>query len=74
MKPMEKERADIIAIKIQNYITEQFETQRIKDNRMRTKWNNQMETILNSILARCEMTRKKARLGATNSSLRDENA
>ena len=51
MKPMDKERADIIAMKIQNFITEQFESQRIKDNRMRTKWNNQMEGILNSILA-----------------------
>ncbi len=41
---------------------------------MRTKWNNQMETILNSILAKCEMKRKIARLGATNSSLRDSSA
>lgn len=71
MKPMDKERADVIAMKIQNYITEQFESERIKVNRMRTKWNNQMESILNSILAKCEMKRKKARLGAANSSLRD---
>jgi hypothetical protein len=38
---------------------------------MRTKWNNQMEGVLNSILAKCEMRRKKARLGATHSSLRE---
>ena len=69
---MEKERADVIAIKIQNYITEQFESQRIKDNKMRTKWNNQMESTLNSILANCENKRKKARQGATNSKLRGE--
>lgn len=72
MRPMEKERADVIAIKIQNYITEQFESQRIKDNKMRTKWNNQMESTLNSILANCENKRKKARQGATNSKLRGE--
>ena len=72
MKPMEKERADLIAIKIQNYITEQFESQRIKDNRMRTKWNNQMEAILNNILAKLEMKRKKARQGANHSSLRSD--
>jgi hypothetical protein len=70
MKPMDKERADVIAMKIQNYITEQFEAQRIVENRMRTKWNNQMEAVLNSILAKCEMKRKKARQGAINSSLR----
>lgn len=74
MRPMDKERADVIAMKIQNYITEQFEAQRIKDNRMRTKWNNQMEGILNSILAKCEMKKRKARQGATNSSLRTAEA
>ena len=61
MKPMANDRADVIALKIQNYITEQFESQRIKDNRMRTKWNNQMEAILNSILAKCEMKKSSAR-------------
>ena len=74
MKPMDKERAEAISNKIQNYITEQFETQRIRDNRMRTKWNNQMESILNTILAKCEMKKRKARQGATHSSLRDEKA
>lgn len=41
---------------------------------MRTKWNNQMEGILNSILAKCEMKKRKARQGATNSSLRTPEA
>lgn len=72
MKPMDKERADIIAIKIQNYITEQFEHQRIHDNRMRTKWNNQMESTLNNILAKLEMKRRKARQGAHHSTLRGD--
>jgi hypothetical protein len=72
MRPMDKERADVIAIKIQNYITEQFEHQRIHDNRMRTKWNNQMESTLNSILAKLEMKRRKARQGAHHSTLRSE--
>ncbi len=40
---------------------------------MRTKWNNQMEATLGTILAGCEMKRKKARLGATHSSMRDKN-
>lgn len=70
MRPMERERADVIGIKIQNFITEQFEGQRIADNRMRTKWNNQMEATLNNILAKLEMKRKKARQGAAHSTLR----
>lgn len=69
MKPMDRERANVIGIKIQNYITGQFEKERSKENR-RTKWNNQMESTLATILASCEMNRKKARNGANNSSLR----
>jgi hypothetical protein len=69
---MEKERADVIAIKIQNFITERFESQRIADNRMRTKWNNQMEATLNTVLAKLELKRKKARQGAAHSTLRGE--
>lgn len=72
MRPMERERADVIGIKIQNFITEQFEGQRIADNRMRTKWNNQMEATLNNILAKLEMKRKKARQGAAHSTLRGQ--
>ena len=40
MEPMREDRADAIALKIQSYITDMFERQRIKQNRMRTKWNN----------------------------------
>lgn len=74
MEPMPRERAKIIEMKIQNYIISQFENQRIKDNSMRTKWNNQIEGTLNNILSQCESKRKKARQGATHSSLRGDAA
>jgi hypothetical protein len=71
MKPMDRDRANVIGIKIQNFVTGQFEKERLKENR-RTKWNNQMESTLYSILANCEMNRKKARNGANSSSLRPD--
>lgn len=46
MERMNEDRAEAIALKIQSYITDMFERQRIKANRMRTKWNNQMEATL----------------------------
>ena len=70
---MREDRADAIALKIQSYITDMFERQRIKENRMRTKWNNQMEETLKNILNMCENKRKKARQGAANSTLREKN-
>lgn len=70
---MREDRADAIALKIQSYITDMFERQRIKQNRMRTKWNNQMEETLKNILNMCENKRKKARQGAVNSTLREKN-
>ena len=73
MEPMREDRADAIALKIQSYITDMFERQRIKENRMRTKWNNQMEETLKNILNMCENKRKKARQGAANSTLREKN-
>jgi hypothetical protein len=73
MKPTDRDRANVIGIKIQNYINGQFEKERSKENR-RTKWNNQMESTLATILASCEMNRKKARNGANNSSLRNKEA
>jgi hypothetical protein len=39
---------------------------------MRTKWNNQMEATLNTVLAKLELKRKKARQGAAHSTLRGE--
>ena len=74
MRPMDEARAEVIAMKIQNYITDMFERQRINVNRMRTKWNNQMEETLKNILAMCENKRKKARQGATKSTLREKDA
>jgi len=50
-----------------------FERQRIKENRMRTKWNNQMEDTLKDILNMCEQRKRKARQGAVNSTLREKN-
>ena len=38
---------------------------------MRTKWNNEMESTLREILAKCEIKKLKARQGGTNSSLRE---
>lgn len=70
MKPTDTDRANVIATKIQNYINGEFEKERSKENR-RTKWNNQIMPTLAAILAQCEMTRKKARNGASNSSFRE---
>lgn len=55
MRPMDLDRAEVIAMKIQSYISEKFENERIHENRMRTKWNNVMEATLRDILAKCEI-------------------
>lgn len=57
MRPMDMDRAELIAMKIQNFISEKFENERIATNKMRTKWNNTMEATLRDILAKCEIKR-----------------
>lgn len=52
---MDFDRAEVIAMKIQSFISEKFENERIVENRMRTKWNNVMEATLRDILAKCEI-------------------
>jgi|LauGreDrversion4_2_1035121.scaffolds.fasta_scaffold327193_1 hypothetical protein len=71
MRAIDNDRANVIAQKIQSFVTGQFEKERLKENR-RTKWNNQIEKTLNSILAMCEMNRSEARNGALSSSLRGD--
>lgn len=61
MPPMDFDRAEVIALKIQSYISEKFENERIYANKMRTKWNNSMESTLREILAKCEIKKQKAR-------------
>lgn len=71
MRPMPSDRAEIIAMKIQSFISEKFEYERIISDQKKTKWNNGMEASLADILKKCEMKQLKARQGATNSTLRD---
>jgi len=61
MRPMDLDRAEVIAMKIQSFISEKFENERIHVNKMRTKWNNVMEATLRDILAKCEIKKSKAR-------------
>ena len=68
---MPSDRAEIIALKIQSFISEKFEYERIISDQKKTKWNNGMEASLADILKKCEMKQLKARQGATNSTLRD---
>lgn len=65
MSPMDSDRAELIALKIQNYITEQFEGERILTNKMRTKWNNEKESTLRDILAMLEFKKQRVRMGAS---------
>jgi hypothetical protein len=72
MRPMASDRAEVIAMKIQSFISEKFENERIFTDQKKTKWNNGMEANLADILKKCEMKQLKARQGATNSTLRDQ--
>ncbi len=72
MAPMDQERAELIAMKIQSYITEEFEKERIVENKMRTKWNNVKEGTLREILVKLELRMQKIRVGSSYSSLKGE--
>lgn len=64
---------DEFAIRIQRFIAQKFQDERIRTVNMTTKWNVAVGDKLRNILFYCEMYRMKARQGATNSELRGKN-
>ena len=55
---MNEKRVDVISYKVKNYICEKFENERISSKKkMRTRWNNSMESTLDDILKRLELKR-----------------
>ncbi len=60
---------DELAIRIQKYISQKFQEERISEVKMTTKWNVAVGDKLTNILFHCEIHKLKSRQGATNSSL-----
>jgi len=51
MERMNEKRVEVISQKVKNYICEKFENERISSKKkMRTRWNNSMESTLDDIL------------------------